>query len=173
MPPPTSNPPPATPAWTRFCPRSSCGLKSNWPKPGSSEAKGGRGRSREVEGGRGRPRGSGEVEDGRRRRKPFTLLTGSCRETPSCPVWRPPPILSVTGRRYIRRARTDPFRPALHDRWAGLGKVEELSTLRKRAFHERPPARLLSRQAAGLEGRDFEGIADHLADSPGRERQSS
>src|SRR2546423_6757014 len=57
--------------------------------------------------------------------------------------------------------------------WAGLGKVEELSTLRKRAFHERPPARLFSRQAAGVEGRDTPRIANYPADAPGRERQSS
>ena len=54
--------------------------------------------------------------------------------------------LRVTPPRYIRRARTDRFRPPCI-RWAGLGKVEELSTDRKRAFHERPPARLFSRQA--------------------------
>ncbi|MBN8972380.1 MAG: type VI secretion system ImpA family N-terminal domain-containing protein [Rhizobiales bacterium] len=35
---------------------------------------------------------------------------------------------------------------------ADWGKVEELSTLRKRAFHERAPARIFSQQAAGLEG---------------------
>src|SRR5947207_11095587 len=58
-------------------------------------------------------------------------------------------------------------------RWAGLGKVEELSTLRKRAFHERPPARLFSRQAAGVEGRNPQGIADHAANLAGRERQPS
>src|ERR1700694_2403128 len=58
-------------------------------------------------------------------------------------------------------------------RWAGLGKVEELSTLRKRAFHERAPARLLARQAAGVEGLDTQGIAGHAADAAGRERQSS
>src|SRR5258706_8418305 len=38
MPPPTSNPPPATPASTRCCPRSSCGSKSNWPRPASRKA---------------------------------------------------------------------------------------------------------------------------------------
>ena len=50
--------------------------------------------------------------------------------------------------------RAGPFPAPCTDRWIGLGKVEELSTLRKRAFHERSPARLFSRQAAGLEGRD-------------------
>src|SRR5258707_15853735 len=62
--------------------------------------------------------------------------------------------------------------PPCTRRWAGLGKVEELSTLRKRAFYERAPARLFSRQAAGVEGRDPEGIEDYPADPAGRERQS-
>ena len=71
---------------------------------------------------------------------------------------------------------TTPVRTILeHDRQIFFleRKVEELSTLRKRAFHERPPARLFSRQAAGVEGRDSEEIEDHPADPSGRERQSS
>src|ERR1700694_2701304 len=75
----------------------------------------------------------------------------------------------------LYKARADrPFSARLaRENGLGLGKVEKLSTLRKRAFHERPPARLFSRQAAGVEGRDLEGIADHAADAPGRECQSS
>src|SRR6202012_494081 len=59
------------------------------------------------------------------------------------------------------------------ERWAGLGKVEKLSTHRKRAFHERAPARIFSRQASGVEGRDPARIEDHAADAPGGERQPS
>jgi hypothetical protein len=58
-------------------------------------------------------------------------------------------------------------------RWVDLGKIEELPAFRKRAVHERPPARLFSRLASGLEGRDPQGIEDHAADAAGRERQSS
>src|SRR5690349_20140851 len=89
-------------------------------------------------------------------------------------------MLSITKGRYIRRRARGTY-PARRrkdatpsgERRAGLGKVEELPTDRKRAVHERAAARLFPRQAAGLEGRDPLGIEDHLADSPGRERQSS
>src|ERR1700726_4969834 len=145
-PPPTSSRPQATRASTRSCPRSNCGSKSSWPKPVSSTA--------------GRP-------------PEHSSCSEFLRETPRSPVSRLRAILSVITRRYIRRARADWFCLPCTYRWAGLGKVEELSTLRKRAFHERPPARLFSRQAAGVEGRDPARIADHPADAPGRERQSS
>src|ERR1019366_3239631 len=131
--------------------------KSNWPKPGSSES--GQFQGRAVPG----PAAS--------KHSPCSQVPAG--KLPHCTVSRPSPILFVTGRRYIRRARTNPFSSALHHSWAGLGKVEELSTLRKRAFHERPPARLFSRQAAGVEGRDSAGIAGHAADAAGGERQSS
>src|SRR3954470_13826213 len=68
--------------------------------------------------------------------------------------------------------RAGPVPGPCTDKWIGLGKVEELSTLRKRAFHERSPARLFPRQAAGLEGRDFTRIEEYSADPAGRKRQS-
>src|SRR6478752_6874453 len=74
---------------------------------------------------------------------------------------------------YKARADGQFSAPPCTRRWADLGKVEELSTLRKRAFHERSPARLFSRQAAGVEGRNPQRIEDHAADLAGRERQSS
>src|SRR3954452_24079083 len=81
MPPPTSNPPPATRVWTPSCPRSNCGSKSNWPKRGSTDV---------------------------RRRRPrlaHRFLRRNRRPPPSADR----PILSGSGRRYIRRARTEAF----------------------------------------------------------------
>ena len=72
------------------CPRSSCGSKSNWPRPDSSE--------------RAVPAGAPAYFAHR-------FLRGNPR---GCTVSGRPTILSVTGRRYIRRARTDPFPSALH-----------------------------------------------------------
>ena len=70
--------------------------------------------------------------------------------------------MSVTGAplykaraRGTRSGRPPPQRSgASAYRWDDLGKTEELQTFRKRAVHERAPARIFSRQAARLEGRD-------------------
>src|SRR4051794_37296610 len=117
----------------RCSPRSNCGSKSSLPRPASSEVL--------------RPRRE--------------LSRFPARNPVIWATYHLATILSVTTRRYIRPARTE-LPSALHALMGwGLGKIENVSAVGKRAFHERPAARIFSQQAAGLEGRDPARVAHH------------
>src|SRR5882724_6654273 len=123
MPPPTSNPRPATPASIRSWPRSNCGSKSNSPRPGSSKARAVLGQAVLKPGGSGRCRPAAPIAHGFRREKlpPYTAS-------------RLQAILSVTTPRYIRRARADPFRPPCITDGLNLEKLKNYRPSEKEPF---------------------------------------
>src|SRR5258707_15228106 len=110
MPPPTSNPLPATPALTRSWPRSSCGSKSNSPRPGSPAV------LTVV------PRGA-PIAHGFRRGK---LLPPTASRLQA--------ILSVTTHRYKRRARAGAFRPPCITDGLNLEKLRNYRPSEKEPF---------------------------------------
>ena len=140
MPPPTSNPLPRDPGLDAVLAEIELQVESNWPRPRQFYG------ARQVlkPGGFDRSRPGRRIAHGFR---PGKLLPSHSFPVASDIVCHDSPLYKArAGRR---------FSAALHhEDGLTLEKLRELSTLRKRAFHERPPARLFSRQAAGVEGRD-------------------
>ncbi len=90
--------------------------------------------------------------------------------------WLPQgPILSVTTRRYIRRARTDPVCRAalLREDGLALEKLKNYRPSEKEPFMNERQRDYFRAKLLAWKDEILQGIEDHAADPAGRERQSS